>query len=304
MLIKHKNFLKNCRYLLEYAVVKFALWFFLVIGIKNSANLAAKIAKIVGKRMAVNSLAYKNLSLAIPELNEEEKNDILTKMWDNLGRVVGEFFYVAGCKVEKIKQFAKTDEEAQKNIEFIIENFAKKNIGGIIFSGHMGNWEVGPKFLINAGINVSTVYRPLNNLYVENITTTIRGSELIKKGVAGSKKIIEKIKNGGFVIILVDQKVSEGQAINFFHKPAITTTSLARIALKYNVPLIPAYVTRIGQQSKFLVTIEKPLELDDFKKSNQEQAISDITLLINKTLEGWIKKHPEQWFWVHNRWKS
>ena len=70
MLIKYKNFLKNCRYLLEYAVVKFALWFFLVIGIKNSANLAAKIAKIVGKRMAVNSLAYKNLSLAIPELNE------------------------------------------------------------------------------------------------------------------------------------------------------------------------------------------------------------------------------------------
>jgi KDO2-lipid IV(A) lauroyltransferase len=73
---------------------------------------------------------------------------------------------------------------------------------------------------------------------------------------------------------------------------------------EYNVPLIPAYVTRIGQQSKFLVTIEKPLELDNFKKSNQEQAISEITLLINKKLEGWIKKHPEQWFWVHNRWKS
>lgn len=304
MLIRYKNILKNCRYLLEYVIVKFTLLLFVVIGIKNSANLAAKIAKIIGKRMAVNNLAYKNLSFAFPELSEEEKNNILAKMWDNLGRVVGEFFYVAGCKVEKIKQFTSFSEESQKNLEFIIENFAKKNIGGIIFSGHIGNWEVGPKFLINSGINVSTVYRPLNNLYVENITAAIRGSELIKKGVSGSKKIIEKIKNGGFVIILVDQKVSEGQAIDFFHKPAITTTSLARIALKYNVPLIPAYVTRIGQSSEFLVTVEKPLELDNLKKSNQEQIINDITLLINKRLEVWIRKNPEQWFWVHNRWKG
>jgi KDO2-lipid IV(A) lauroyltransferase len=185
-----------------------------------------------------------------------------------------------------------------RNIDFIRSNLK----GGIIFSGHIGNWELGPKSFLYHGINVNTVYRPLNNPYVEKMTASIRGTSLITKSISGSRKIIESIKKGEYVIILADQKTSEGEAVEFFHDQAITTTSIARIALKYGVPIIPARSIRIDKTSKFRVEVEKPLA---FKKTDSiNNDVIKLTRAINCKLEEWITEYPSQWFWVHNRWKK
>jgi len=292
-----KNQIKAARYVAEFLVVKFGLWFFGRMPAQKASDVASKIAKFVGKKIAVHKLAYRNLSNAMPELNEAQKAQILDDMWDNLGRIVGEYAHVAKCSVEEIESLIEMSQETRQNLE----QFKRDGKGGIIFGGHLGNWEVGPKVFIKNHMQVSTVYRPLNNPYVENLTANLRGVELIEKSISGSRKIIDVIRKGGFVIILADQKISEGEAVKFFHEDAITTTSIARIALKYDVPLIPARSIRIGKNFKFRVEVEKALAIE--KTGDVNFDLLKLTRSVNCKLEEWIKQYPAQWFWVHNRWK-
>jgi KDO2-lipid IV(A) lauroyltransferase len=289
--------MKNIRYLLESLAVRFGLWVFFIMGQKNAANVAAVLAKFIGKKISVNQLAYDNLSKAMPELSKQEKEKIIDGMWDNLGRVVGEYPHVANCKVEDIDKFITISDESLE----VIEQLKKENRGGLIFSGHIGNWEIGPKAFLKHGLKVKTVYRPLNNPYVEEMTAKIRGVELIEKSASGNRKILEAIRKKEYVIILADQKVTEGERVKFFHADATTTTSLARIALKYDIALIPARSIRINDESKFIVEVDKPLEFS--ASGDLEFDILNLTRKINLVLEKWIKQYPSQWFWVHNRWK-
>lgn len=289
---------KTARYLAEAAVVEFGMWLFESLGVKNASEVAAKISCFVGKKIAVHKLAYKNLSNALSNLSEGEKQIILHDMWDNLGRVVGEYPHVAKMTPQELERFVALSPEAKTNL-VTMKNSGR---GGIIFSGHLGNWELGPKIFINAGLSVGTVYRPLNNPYVEEMTASIRGTEMITKSAHGNRRIIEIIKSGGYVLIMADQKISEGRLVDFFHEPAVTTTSIARIALKYEVPLIPARAIRAKKGFEFRAEVEKPLEIQRSENINDD--VLKLTLEINRKLESWIREYPAQWFWVHNRWKK
>ncbi len=294
---KIKSLIKSLRYIIEFLIVKFGLWFFCVMKPQTASNVASQIAKFVGKKIAVHKLAYRNLSNAMPNLSEEEKEKILDDMWDNLGRIVGEYGHIAACSADEIESLVEISQESRDNMDVA----KKSGKGGIIFGAHIGNWEVGPKFFIKNGMQVNTVYRPLNNPYVENLTAKMRGVELIGKSTSGSRKIIDVIRKGGFVIILADQKISEGEPVKFFHADAVTTTSIARIGLKYDVPLIPARSVRIGKNFKFRVEVEKPLAIQKTDDVNSD--LLRLTRDINRKLEEWIIQYPAQWFWVHNRWK-
>jgi len=295
-----REFLKKIRYLLEALIVEMALGFFKILGPKNSSNFASFLARHIGKRHSTNELAMTNLGRAFPHFNLLQKEKIIEDMWDNLGRVVGEYAHLSSLSAaEMVEKHVTFENEDKENIEYIKKNFPN---GGIIFSAHIGNWETGPKIFNFCGFDASIVYRPLNNKYVEKITAKMRGAKLIAKGSKGGRQIIDVIKNSGYVAILMDQKISEGEPVRFFHDDAITATSIARIALKYNVPLIPARSIRVDHQFKFKAKIEKPL---DFTRSgNLNDDILRLTLLINKKLESWIEQNPAQWFWVHNRWKK
>ena len=294
-----KILFKKIRYALEGLIVKFGLFLFRKIGLKNSANFAAYLAKLIGKKLLVHKLAKDNMTRSFPNLSEEEINKTLDDMWDNLGRIVGEFPFVSDFSGKELMNYVSLDKTSKKNIDYIKQNCN----GGIIFSAHIGNWEIGPKIFLENGINVKTVYRPLNNMYVDNMTAKIRGTELISKSSNGSKQIINEIKSGNYVIILADQKITDGVRVPFLGRSALTSGSIAKLALKYNLPLIPARCIRVGREFKFLVKVEKPIELKKTININKHSIIS-LTIRVNKRLEKWIKQYPSQWFWVHNRWKK
>jgi KDO2-lipid IV(A) lauroyltransferase len=298
-MVKIKNLIRKIRYFLEALISKFGFFLFATVGIKNASNFASFLAKFIGKKIAVNNLARKNITQSLPHLSANEVENVLDGMWDNLGRIVGEFIYISKSSGKDLLPYVEMDEESKNNIEFIKQNFN----GGIIFSAHIGNWEIGPKIFLENGINVKTVYRPLNNASVDDMTSKIRGVEMIAKSAKGNKQIINEIKNGNYVIILADQKISDGIWVPFFNRPALTTASIAKLALKYNVPLIPARSIRVGEEFKFLIRVEKPIE---FQKtaSISEESILSLTTKVNQKLEEWIKEYPSQWFWVHNRWKK
>lgn len=295
--MRRKKKVKILRYIVEHQIVKLGLWFFTRLKPQTASNLGAAIAKFIGKKISVNQLAYHNISKALPELNQSQKEEVIDDMWDNLGRIVGEYGHIAKLGIDEVEKYCEMSEETKDNLRAMSQS--KK--GGIIFGAHTGNWEIGPKLLIKNGLDVSTVYRPLNNPYVEKLTAGLRGVKLIGKSIKGSRRIVEEIKRGGYVIILADQKISEGEPVTFFHDKAITTTSIARIALRYGVPLIPARSIRVGKEFKFIVETKKPV---DFTQSADiDKDVMNLTLKINQQLEQWIRQYPSQWFWVHNRWK-
>ena len=293
-----KKLIKKTRYIIEIIIVKAGLWFFTRLEPQTASNIASKIARIIGKKISVNKLAYSNISRAMPQLNHEQKEEIIDGMWDNLGRIIGEFGHIAKLSSPELEKYYEMSDETRDNLQKMKDS--KK--GGIIFCGHLGNWEIGPKIFLKYGLNVGTVYRPLNNVYVEKISSAMRGVELIGKSTKGSRRIIEIIKKGGYVVILADQKVSEGEPIKFFNEDAITTTSIARMALRYDIPLIGARSVRVGKEFKFYVETTTPMEFT--KTDNNELDVKNLTRQINQKLEEWITQYPSQWFWVHNRWKK
>lgn len=290
--------LKKIKYLAEYFLARIVIAIFKFIGLKNSANLGSFLARFIGSKLKVNQLALKNISKALPKLSNIKKEQIINDMWDNLGRICAEFYFISTMSMKKLNEFIITNKETKENLESLKNN--KK--GGIIISGHIGNWEVGPKFFESQGVEIKTLYRPLNNSYFENYSANLRTAKMIKKSSRGNRQIIEAIKNGEYVIIMADQRISEGENIKFFHKEALTTTSIARIALKYNVPIIPACAIRKNKSFNFEVRINKSLAFN--KTSNTNADIINLTRKINQHLEKWIEETPQQWFWVHDRWRN
>ena len=152
------------------------------------------------------------------------------------------------------------------------------------------------------GVDLSIVYRHTNNPYVDALIAKVRKdntNELIAKGLRGGMKILGALKRGGSVAMLVDQKQNNGIAVPFFGRDAMSSPAIAEIALKYNIPIIPARIIR-SKGARFQSIIYPPLV---FEKTGDHKAdVLMLMTLINQTLEGWIREHPEQWFWVHKRW--
>lgn len=293
-----REIVKKIRYIFEAPLVWLGLIIFRFFAVKKAGDFAARLAVFIGKKLKVTKLAHDNLSKALPHLNAQQKNQIIDDMWDNLGRIIAEFPHICAFSAEELRQYVEIDELSKQNISDLIA----LKCGGIIFSAHFGNWEIGPKILQDCGLEVSTVYRPLNNPWVEDLTASLRGVRMIEKGSVGSREIINLLKQKKFIIILADQKISEGEPIKFFHDDAITTTSIARLAIKYEVPLVPGYISRVDKNFNFNLFIEKPLEFNN--KNSLDEEVINLTLKMNQKIEKWILSSPHQWFWVHNRWKK
>ena len=117
----------------------------------------------------------------------------------------------------------------------------------------------------------------------------------IKKGINGVRDAIEFIKGGGSIALMIDQRVSEGERINFFGRPAFTTTLPAQLAAKYNLAIIPVFIKRTN--NKFEIEFQNEIKANNFKDK------LELTKKLNEVIEKMILKNPNQWIWTHNRWK-
>ena len=118
----------------------------------------------------------------------------------------------------------------------------------------------------------------------------------IKKGINGVREAIEYIKNNFSIALMIDQRVSEGDIINFFGKGALTTTLPAQLSIKYNLNIVPVFIERTSDNN-FIIEFQKPVDNKKFKNK------IELSKELNKILEKMIVKNPYQWIWTHNRWK-
>jgi len=151
-----------------------------------------------------------------------------------------------------------------------------------------------------SGLDVAAIYRPLNNKFLNFFMERIRKKFIcknqIKKGISGTKKILNHFKNGTSVALMIDQRLSQGIKTNFFNQEALTTTIPAQFVKKFNCKIVPIYIERINKFN-FALKVYEPISY------SKDETIHNITSDLNKILEKMILKNPEQWIWSHNRWK-
>ena len=269
--------------------------FFLIgklIGLSLSRKFFSFIFKKVGPIIRSNDVLYKNLSNFSKELSDQEKKEIKLNMWSNYGMTFIEYIFLNNLRKEQ----SHIDIEG-KNILYQI---SKNNKPVIFISGHFANFELMSMEITKNKINLATIYRPLNNFFLNPFMEYLRKKYVcknqIKKGRKGVKESVEYIKRNYSIALMVDQRVSEGEKIKFFDKDAFTTTLPGQLALKYKLDIVPIFIER-KNNSLFKMKVYEPIKPSSFKDT------TEVSNKLNEIIENMIIKNPNQWIWTHNRWK-
>ena len=281
-------------YLIEFILIKLFFFILIIIGYKNGSNLGDFIGRLFGPIFRSKKLIENNLEKS-GIVEKKNYNKIISKIYGNYGRILAEYPFLKAFRNNKLNKFIEID--GLENLNKI----KREKRRAVFISGHFNNFELMALQIEKAGINLCAIYRPLNNVFLNKTMEEIRENFIcknqIKKGRSGTRQIIENIKKGNSVALMIDQRVREGIKINFFGKPASTTTIPAQLIKKYKCDLVPIYIER-RKNNYFKMFVSEPIKIGNNK------SIKEITEHLNKILEKMILKNVDQWIWTHDRWKT
>ena len=286
--------MKLIKYFFQSIIIFFLFIIFKILGLKNSSNFASLLSKKIGPFFRSKELISKNILKAFPNISKDDLNHLATNMWGNYGRILAEYVF--------LKNFRKTTPTINLKVvgQEILDEIRKNKKPVIFISGHFNNFELMAMHIEKSGINLATIYRPLNNPFLNVLMENIRKKYIcknqIKKGFAGSRQLLSFFKNSYSIALMIDQRVSQGIKSKFFNNEAYTTTIPAQLVKKFNCKIVPIYIERMDDVN-FTLTINNSIEYSN------EHSIKDITLDLNQRIEKMILNRPEQWIWSHNRWK-
>lgn len=260
-----------------------------------------KLARFFGMLFPRTKMARKNLRLAFPEKSDQEIEQILRAMWTNLGRLGAEYVYL-----DQIFDLNEEDQSLGRVEISGVENFEKLKAHdgpAICFTGHTGNWEILPIAAAAYGVNITALFRPPNNKYladrVLSARTTTMG-HLVPSKAGASWALANVLDEGGKVGVLVDQFFGRGMLIDFMGRETLANPLLAKLVRQYDCPIYPARCIRLPG-SRFRIEIQPALDIP----RRADGTIDENTLIqnVNDVVAGWVREHPEQWLWLHKRWR-
>ena len=286
--------MNKIKYFFQFLIVIFMFFIFRLLGVKISSFVGGKIFQFIGPFFRSKKIIHLNIKRVFPNLEQNEIDKITSNMWNNYGRVFAEYMF--------IKKFR--NNQLNNNIiiegKEILNDLKEKNIKAIFISGHFSNFELMAMQIEKIGIKIATIYRPLNNIFLNFIMENIRTKHIckkqIKKGIGGLKDLLKLNKEGYSTALMIDQRVSQGSKLDFFNEKAFTTTIPAQLVKKFNIPVVPIFIERFDG-IKFEMKVHKPIYFPN------DCSIDDITVKLNKILEKMILESPNYWIWSHNRWK-
>lgn len=281
---------KRLRHAVEAAATLLVWGLFRLLPLDAASGLGGRLGRAIGPHLGISRIARRNLACALPELDEAARERILAGMWDNLGRVAGEFPHLRQIAAERVELVGGE----------WIDLLRDDGRAGIFISGHLGNWELNGAVAVRHGLPLHLIYRAANNPWIERLYRAGRqgasGSQ-IQKGSEGARQALKVLKGGGHLGLLVDQKMNDGVPVPFFGRDAMTAPAVGQFATRFGCPLVPARTERLGG-AHFRVTVLPPLEMPP----PGPDASHALLVRINTLLEDWIRAAPEQWLWLHRRW--
>ena len=281
------------RYFFEYIAIIILFSLFKLLGYRIASELGYFLGKTFGPLFRSKKIITNNLNKLDSSLTSEKIKKISQEMWGNYGRILSEYPFISNFRKGDLDKYIKIE-----NVERLEE--VKKGQPVVFVSAHFSNFELMAMAIEKAGINLSAIYRPLNNKMVNSIMEPLRRKYIckkqIKKGLNGVREALKYFKQGISIAIMIDQRVSEGERINFFNYPAHTTTIPAQFVKKFGCKIQPVHIERYDKIN-FKISFDEQITMDD----NADDAF--ISLRLNQWLEEKIRKNPSQWIWSHDRWK-
>ena len=238
--------------------------------------------------------------MAFPQLSDNERREILRGCCENLGRLLGVFSHLEKEPVENWREVIDCEG---------VEKLAAVRAEGrpiILFTGHVGAWELTSFALALFDQPLSFLVRRIDNPKIEQLVDrfrTSRGNRTIDKRFA-AREMLQTLKHGGTLGILVDLNTLDREAVfvDFFGTRAATTFLVAKLALREGAAVVPVFAPWDEARNRFLVKIDQPLSFE--KTGNEETDIIRLTQMLTTVVENYVRQYPDQWLWIHRRWKT
>ena len=282
------------KYFFEFIFVFIFLIIFKILGYKLASNLGAKIVELLGPLFRPKKRILINIMKSLKNVNENDAKNIVNKMWSNYGRILSDYVFIKDFRNSNLNNFLTVE-----GLD-VLNKIKNTNEPVIFISGHFNNFELMAMQIEKSGVNLAAIYRPLNNIFLNRLMENIRVKYIckkqIQKGIAGTRELLKYFKKNYSIALMIDQRVSEGIKINFYGRPAFTTTIPAQLVKKYKCKVVPIYIERIDK-IHYKMFVNNPISF------NESSSIDSITKDLNAWLEKMILKNPSQWIWSHNRWK-
>lgn len=279
------------KYMLEYGALRAVHAVFAVLPVDMASNVGAAIFRTLGPLMGISRVGRRNIARVFPSYTRDQVETVLRGMWDNLGRVFAEYPHL--------------EEIARNRVVFTTpkpyHDAGVRQTPTLFVGGHFANWEVlPPAMLLHHNITMHSAYRAPNNPYVDQYILKLRGFggrlKSFGKTRRGLTDILRAMQAGDPVGMLIDQKMNTGIETKFFNYPAMTSTAFVELARKMNCPLIPGRIVRT-KGCNFEIDAADDIAVGD-------RPTEDVVADTQRVLEDWILQHPEQWLWIHRRWKD
>ena len=284
------------------AVVRGVFGLARLLGPERSSDLGAWLASTVSPLLPQHRIALANLRAAYPELSEVAIRAIARGAWANLGRTGAEYAHL-GTLFDYDPASAAPGRVEVVGIEHFL-SLRDDGVPGIIFSAHLGNWELPAICAARFGLDATAVFRPPNDPAVARLVHEVRsgtmGGLAASAGGGAAFAISGVLDRGGHLGQLVDQHFTRGVPIRFMGRPAMANPLLAKLARHHDCPVHGVRVVRLAGH-RFRLELTPPLSLPRDPEGRID--VAGAVAAMNAVVEGWVREHPEQWLWMHRRWR-
>jgi KDO2-lipid IV(A) lauroyltransferase len=269
----------------------------------KTADLFARVARLIGPALREQRIGRANLTAAFPEKTPEEIETILAGVWDNLGRVGAEFAHLDHVWDFSEEHPNEGRTELSQRTHDLFHQLRLDGKPGLIFASHLANWELPALAAVAHGLDAAILYRRPNIASADRIIQEMRQVKmgtLVPAGRDAPLKLAEALQRGQHVAMLVDQYLSSGVEVTFFGRKTKANPTLARLLRQIECPVHGVRIIRLpGRRFRAELTEEITPERD----ASGQIDVQGTTQVITSVIEGWIREHPEQWLWLHRRWR-
>jgi KDO2-lipid IV(A) lauroyltransferase len=269
----------------------------------KTANLFGRIARSIGPMMREQKIGRANLTAAFPEKSPAEIEAILAGVWDNLGRVGAEFAHLDHIWEHDPARSKDSRIEIGTRSYELFTQLRHDGKPALIFASHLANWELPALAAVAHGLDTAILYRRPNIASADRIIQDMRAVKmgtLIPAGRDAPLKLAEALKNGQHVGMLVDQYLTNGVEVTFFGRKTRANPMLARLLRQIECPVHGVRIVRLPGH-RFRGELSE--EVKPVRDAAGQIDIQGTMQAVTSVIEGWIREYPDQWLWLHRRWR-
>ena len=284
----------------EYWLARVLLTFFAILPVSVAMRLGGVLARAGVFFPGLRRNAERNLKLAFGDISDRDRRRLLRGCFENLGRLLAVFSHFTKSTPAPLESLIETE-----GLEHLVAA-KQRGRGVILFTGHVGAWELTSFGLSMFGHPLSFLVRRIDNPKVEELIDRGRthlGNRTIDKRSA-AREMVQILRRGDVLGILVDLNTldREGIFVDFFGVPASTTFLVAKLALRTGADVLPVFAPWDRQRKRFVLKIDEPLRVE--RSNDEAEDVRQLTQLLTGVVETYVRRYPDQWLWIHRRWKT